>query len=125
MAHAFRAHVRHVDARCQSAERVVRADVGRRFLAADVLLARGEGEHEPAPALGVVRCADQTAGQTAHEIFPAGDEADVWTAIAWAEAELLAFADSDVSAVLAGRSQKREADGINAGNRDRADVVRP
>ena len=51
----------------ERAEAGVRADVRGRLLAADVLLARREREHEAALALGIDRLADEPAGHLAHE----------------------------------------------------------
>jgi len=62
LAQALRAHVGHVHARRERAERVVGADVGRRLLAPDVLFTRGKRKHEPAAPLLVVRGADEAAG---------------------------------------------------------------
>ena len=52
------AHEAQIDDRRQRAEALVRADIGHRLLAADVLLARLERQDEALPALGVDRAPD-------------------------------------------------------------------
>ncbi len=57
---------REVDRRHEQAQALVRADVRRRPLAADVLLARRERQHEAAPSLGVHGLAGEASGQLPH-----------------------------------------------------------
>src|SRR5262249_61303609 len=82
---------------------------GRRLLAPDVLFASRQGEVEAAPALGIVRRAHQPAGQLAHQLATAGDEADVRPAVTRCEPELLALPDRYVSAELTWRGQPGQA----------------
>ncbi len=120
---AVGAHIGHVDAGRQRAQRMVRTDVGGRLLAADVLLARGQGQVEAAATLFVVGGSDQPARKAPHELFAAGYEADVRSAVAWAQTELLSLSHGDVCAVLAGRREDGEADRVDAGDRERAGGV--
>src|ERR1700694_6175555 len=104
-------HVGQVDGGGKGAEGVVGANVGGRLLAPDVLFAGLQGEDETAPALAVEGLSDQAGGEAADELGTAGHEADVGTAEAGREAELLAFADGDVGPVLARRGGGGEGDG--------------
>ena len=61
------AQQREVDGRHQQTQALVGADVRGRPLAADVLLARREREHEAATPLAVDGLTDEAAGQIAHE----------------------------------------------------------
>jgi len=47
----------------------------------------------------------------------------MWTSVTRTQPELLAFADGDVGAVLPGRREQRQADGVDAGDRERAGGV--
>src|SRR5437762_2690676 len=123
LAHAVGSHVGHVDAGCQRAERVVRADVGAGPLAADVLLPGGQGENKAPASRRVVSAADETPWEAAHEVLPTSDEADVRAPVTGAQAKLLAFAGGDVGAVFARRGDDGQADGIDAGDRQRAEAV--
>src|SRR5215468_7698671 len=69
LAQADLAHDGHVDRRHEGAERHVGADVRGRFLAADVLFARLQGEDEAALAVEVHRGADQAAGHPTHQLL--------------------------------------------------------
>ncbi len=77
-------------------ERLVGADVAGGLLAADVLLAGGEGEDEAALAVHVVGLADEAAGHLAQEFFLAGDDAAVGAAEAEGYAEGLRLHGDDV-----------------------------
>ena len=86
LAHPLRA--REAPGRSCCAQRqqpLVRADVGGRLLAADVLLARLEREHEPAAPVAVDGLADEPARQPADVRLPDGEEADERTAVATSE----------------------------------------
>ena len=63
-------------------QRLVGRHVRRRLLAADVLLARLQGEHEAAVAVEVGRLADDPAGHAADELRPRREEAVVRAAVA-------------------------------------------
>src|SRR5204862_1665402 len=58
-----------------------RADVVRRLLAADVLLARLQGEHEPSPAVGVGGLAGDPSGHPAQVLLGAAEEPERGAAV--------------------------------------------
>ena len=68
---------RRVDGGAQRHQSLVRADVARRPLAPDVLLARGQGHDEGALFGRIDGLADQAAGELAHVPLARGHEADV------------------------------------------------
>ena len=59
----------------ERAQAGIGADVRGRLLAADVLLARRERQHEAAPAFGVDRLADEPARHLPHEFLPRREQA--------------------------------------------------
>src|SRR5258707_4689844 len=71
-----------------------------------------------------MRAADEATRQPAHELLRASDEADMRSAVAGAESELLSLTDCDVGAVLAGRSDDSEADLVDTCDGERANAVR-
>ena len=81
------------------------ADVRRRLLAADVLLARLQREPVGGVARGILRDADEAAGQLALEARAHGHVAGVRTAEAHRHAEALRRADGDVGAERTGRAR--------------------
>ena len=85
----------------QRAQAGIGADVGRRLLATDVLLARGQREHEAALAVGIDGLADETPRHLAHILVAGREQADIRTAEAEPVADRLALADHDVGAHLA------------------------
>ena len=100
----------HVDREGQRAQPRVGADVAGRLLAADVLLAGRERQHEAALAVGVDGLARDPARHLADMLFAAGEQADVGAAEVEADADRLAFADHDVGAHFAGRLEQAERD---------------
>ena len=66
--------------KASAAQAGVGADVARRLLAADVLLAGGEREHEAAAAFRIDGLAGEAARHLAHELIARGEEADVGAA---------------------------------------------
>src|SRR5207247_667821 len=80
---------REVDGHGERAQTLIGADVGGGTLAANVLLARGEGQHVAAAAVRVDRLADQTARHAAHEALARGEEPDARAAVAHGEPEAL------------------------------------
>ncbi len=95
-------------------QRLVGADVGGRLLAADVLLAGGEGEDVAALAVGVHGLADQAARHLAHELFLACDDTAVRPAVADGDAEGLRLQRDDVC--LGGRADDAQRDGFGDGD---------
>ena len=85
-----------------------RADVARRLLAADVLLARLQREAQRRVPLRVVGDADDPAGDLALELVARRHVAGVRAAVAERHAEALAGADGDVGADLARRLEQRQ-----------------
>ena len=82
----------------------------RRLVAADVLFARGERQHEAALAISVDRFAAEAAWHLAQEFRLAGEETDIGAAEAERHADRLAFADRNVGAHFAGRLHEAERD---------------
>jgi hypothetical protein len=88
------------------------ADVRRRLLAADVLLARLQREAKRDLALRVARHADDAAGNLPAQVVLARQERRVRTTKAHRHAEPLRGADRDVGAELARRGEQREREQI-------------
>ena len=95
-AEALRAEEREIHGCRDRRERLVRADVAGRLLAADVLLARLERVHEPAGAVRVQGLPRDAAGHLAHQRLAAGEDPEVRAAVRHRDAERLALADGDV-----------------------------
>ncbi len=103
-------HRRHV-----GEQRLRRADVRGRLLAADVLLAGLQRHAVGAMALGVDRDANQPPRRVPHELLARREEGGVRPAEPERHAEALRVADDDVGAELAGRRQQREREQIGGG----------
>ena len=88
---------RHEDVDHQCDQSLIGADIRGRFLAADVLLARGQRKHESALALLVDGLADQAARHLADVFFARRNDAAVGAAEAQRHAERLGFHGDDVS----------------------------
>ena len=84
------------------------ADVARGLVAADVLLARLQGEAHGGVALGIDRDAHQPARHEALVLVAGGHERGVGAAVAHGHAEALAVAHGHVHAELAGGRQQGE-----------------
>jgi hypothetical protein len=97
-AEAVRPVIDGVHARHDREQRLRGADVARRLLAADVLLARLQRHAERGLAVRVDADADDAARQLAHELVLAGEERRVRAAVAERHAEALRAADGDVGA---------------------------
>ena len=95
------------------------ADVGRGFIAADVLLARAEGEAHGRVAGVVLGNADETAGHLAFESVFGGEEAGVRSAEAEGDAEALGGADGDIGAEFAGGAEEGEREEIGGDDGER------
>ena len=107
-AQAFLAVDRHEDRRHQGDQRLIGADVGRRLLAADVLLARRQRQAERAIAARVLGLAHQPAGHLAHEFLLGGDDAGERAAVARRNGERLQLARHDIG--IARRLQQSQRD---------------
>ena len=102
-----------VDDAGERVERLRGADVRGRLLAADVLLARLQRQHEAAAAVDVARLAGDAARHPAQVLLARGEEAERRAAEVEAVAERLALADGDVDAALAGRREDAERDRVD------------
>src|SRR5438477_12188661 len=91
-------HRLQIDRRRQRDQSFIRANVRRRFLAANVLLARRQRQHKTAPALLVGSFANQTAGNLARILVPRGEQSDVGAAERKWHAKRLSLSDHDVRA---------------------------
>ena len=77
LAQARLAEQRQMRGERQRAQARVRADIAGRLLAADMLLARGERQHEAAPAIAVERLAAKPPRHLAHEFLAGGEQAEI------------------------------------------------
>ena len=84
------------------------ADVGRRLVPPDVLLADLQRQPVGGPPFDVDRHPDEPTGQAALEPGPDGHETGMGTAEAEWDTEALARSDHDVGAPLTGRGQEGE-----------------
>src|SRR5204863_6842866 len=74
---AFLTKKSEVGSECEGAQDRARADVRRRLLAADVLLARRQGEDEAALACRIHRLAREPAWHLPDMLLTAGEQADI------------------------------------------------
>ena len=100
--HALVAQQCHVRGECEHAEAAVGADVARRLVSANMLLARGQRQHESALAVCIHRFTAEAAGHLPHEFRLTCEETDIRSAEAERNADRLAFANRDVGPHLAG-----------------------
>src|SRR3546814_16958523 len=84
----------HVDAESQRAKPGIGADIARRLLAADMLLARRERQHKAALAVGIDRLAAQASRHLADIFGLAGEAATIRPAELEADAERLRTEES-------------------------------
>ena len=108
-----------VDRRPQGQQALVGADVARRLLAADVLLARLQRQHPAALAVAIDRLADQPARHLAHKLLAAGQQAQVRPAVAHRRAQALPLGHGDVGPVLPRPLQQTQADRVEADDEQR------
>ena len=99
------------------------ADVGRGLVAADVLLARAEGEAHGGVAGVVLGDPDEAAGHLAFEGVLGGEETGVRSAEAERDAEALGGADGDIGAEFAGGAEQGECEEIGGDDGERAGGV--
>ena len=109
----------------ERAERVVRADVARRAIAPDVLLARREREHVAALSVLVDRLAAEAPWDALEELarVAAREETAPGPTVLRREPERLPFADGDVGAERARRFEERHRVGL-CGRRHQERAVR-
>ena len=96
------------------------ADVARRLLAPDVLLARLQREPQRGPSGRVDRHADEPARQRALVLVADREEAGVRTAEHRRDAEALRRADDDVDADLTRRPQQHQREQVGRDGDQRA-----
>ena len=88
------------------------ADVRRRLLATNVLLARLQREAVRMAAVGIDRRADEPARHRPLELVAGRKECRVRSAVAHRHAEALRVADDDVGTPFAGRRQQRQCEQV-------------
>ena len=113
-----------VDHARERVQRLRGADVVRGLLAADVLLARLQREHEAAAAVDVGRLARDPARHAAEVGLLGGEEAEARAAEVEPVAERLALADGDVDVEVAGRAQHAERQRVGLDDQQRAGLAR-
>ena len=124
LAQALRPEPREVHEPGEREQGLVRRDVRRRLLAADVLLAGLEREHVAALAVQVGRLTDDAARQPADVVDLRREEAVVRPGVGLVVARALALADRHRAAVVSGRLEHAERDRIDVRDRHCAGVVR-
>ncbi len=122
--HAVRAMPHRVHAGAHREQHLRGADVARRLLAADVLLARAERHAQAGPAGAVLRDADDAPGELPLVLVLRREKRRVRAAVTEWHAETLRVADGDVGAPLAGRHEQREREQVGRGRDQRARLVR-
>src|ERR1700722_6997420 len=114
-----------MDRERERAQSRVGADVARRLLATDVLLASREREHEAAPPFSVHCLANDTAWHLAHVLGPRREQTDIGSAEIERVAETLPFSDRNVDVHLARGAQRAESNRIvEDRNQDSAERAR-
>src|SRR5271163_5159975 len=93
-----------MDRKGERAQARVGADVARRPLPPDVLLARRQGQYPAALAVRIDGLADDSARHLADEFVTAGEQTEIGAAEIERVAERLAFGGDDVGRHLAGRA---------------------
>src|SRR3984957_4197312 len=101
-----------MDRERERAQSRVGADVARRLLATDVLLASRKREYEAAPPFSVHCLASETAWHLAHVLGPRREQTNIRSAEIERVAETLAFSDRNVGVHLARGAQRAESNRI-------------
>src|SRR5690348_9711961 len=102
------AEQRQMDREGERAQSRIGADIARRLLAPDMLLARRQGQHPAAPASRVERLSDEATRHLADEPVASGEEPDMRAAEIQRVTEGLAFSRDNVRAHFARRSNGTE-----------------
>src|SRR5436309_892913 len=97
-AQSFGAVINRIHRRNDGEENLCRADVARCFVAADVLLARLQGEAICGSTSSVMRHAHQSAGHVTFEFVARGEVSRVWSATSQRHAKTLRVTDRNVGA---------------------------
>src|SRR5256886_4811563 len=95
---SLRTHQRHIDGGRRHQQSLVGTDVGSRLGAADMLLARLQGECEAGVPGGIEGAPDDAPGHLPHVLHARRHEAEVRPAGAQRHAERLTFPDRDIRA---------------------------
>ena len=117
--------VHAIDRRHVGEQRLGRADVRRRLLAADVLFARLQRHAVGAAAAAVHRDADDPARRLANERLARREERGMRSAVPQRHAKPLGVADDHVRAGLSGRGRSGPARAGRSDGDEHAGVVRP
>src|SRR5215218_9184891 len=96
-------------------KRLVRRDVGRRLLAADVLLTGLQGEDITAFTRDIGRLANDASRHAADVVGARGDEAVVRTSVRLVVARALAFANRKRAAVVSGSLEEPQRNRVDVG----------
>lgn len=104
-------------------ESLGRADVARRLLATNVLLARLEGETVRRSSLGVLGQSDQASRHPALERVGAGEEGSVGSSVCHRDSETSAVSERHVSSPLSGRSEDRAGEEVGGAGDESTELV--
>ena len=99
------------------------ADIRRRLIAANVLLARLQREAVSDVPVGVVRHTHETAGQLAGVLFTARHEAGVRAAEAHRHTEALCGTEAHICAQISGRGEYGRSQEVHAGGDENFAIV--
>jgi hypothetical protein len=128
---SFRPQQRHVDGGGGHQQTLVGADVGSRLGAADMLLARLQGQRKTGLTIEIDRAADDAPGHLPHQRLARGHEAEIGAAGRHRHAQRLAVADGDIGALVfaarptSGRLQQRQRQRIHHRNGQHVVRMRP
>ncbi len=108
----FLPHGCQVHRRRDSDQRLVGADVGGGFLAADVLLPGLEREDESSPSIPIEGHPHQSTWELPHVLLPAGQVSEIGPAVVQPCSQGLALAGDDVGAILPRRTEQTQSDRV-------------
>ena len=92
----------HMNGEGQTAKARICTNIRGRFLAANMLLARGERQHKAAVAIGIHGFAADTARHLPHKFLAASKKSDMRSAKGQPNAEALPLTDHNICALRAG-----------------------
>src|SRR5581483_1736665 len=108
-----------IDHATQRVERLRGADIRCRALSTDVLLARLQGQHEPAPTILIACLSGDPSRQPAQQRLGGGEEAEGGTAEVKPAPERLALADGEIDPAFARWLEDPQGNGITRTDRER------
>src|SRR5690606_14953822 len=114
---------REVRAGGQGVERLIGADVGRRPLPADMLLARLQRQDVAPPSLGVDSLAHDATRDSPDKLLSDGEKPKIRAAKGEVVAERLPLAHRDVRAIGAWRRKKPKRNGVDRDDKEPAGGV--